>query len=618
MRLASLFCNHAVLQRDVPIPVWGWGAPRSRVRVALAGRSAETFAADDGKFLVYLPPMPAGGPYALEAVQVGGGRAEAQDVWIGEVWIASGQSNMQWMLAAGGESIDKTIPGVRMFTVPNTALPGRQTLAEAQWRIATPEASADFSAVAFHFARRLHEELKIPIGILNASWGGTRVEAWTSREALVQNPAMRAELLRFEASFFSGQLKGFLLDPGNQGIARGWARADLDDSAWPSMPLPSKWQAHNLLFSGALWFRLEVTLPPEWAGKDVLLRIGAVDKHDITYWNGEQVGATGAGLDETCWNKPREYRVPGRLVFAEKNVIAVRAFSFAYDGGMIGPANTMSVAPATGNASAIPLARSWRYAVEHDLGKANVLQPVAFGPGNPNTPAILFDNMIAPLVPYALRGAIWYQGESSVGNAAQYRELMTSIIRDWRRAWGQGDFPFLIVQLANFMPPCDHQPDSQWARLREAQLASMGETGVGLAVTIDIGEAADIHPRNKRDVGRRLAQWALHETYGHAFEPSGPLYTGMTIEGDRIRIHFRHTGAGLVAKGGPLKTFVIAGSERQFFAAEAFVDGSTVVVRHPDVVAPLAVRYAWADNPEGCNLYNEEGLPASPFRTDVW
>lgn len=637
MKLSRLFSNHAVLQRELPIPVWGWCTPGARVRVTLAGQAGETFAADDGKFLVRLPPLQAGGPHVLTAVQIGGEQVESADIWIGEVWLASGQSNMGWTLANCAEAVTAEIPGIRMFSVPNAALPGRQSQANGEWSVATPEKAPGFSAVAFHFARRLHDELKIPVGILNSSWGGTRIEAWHSREALVQNPAARADLLRYEATcygssgdspltinegsdaaVFAAKLKGFKEDPGNKGFGLGWARLDFDDADWPTMQLPSTWQRHNLMFSGSLWFRREVVLPQKWAGKELRLRIGAVDKHDVTYFNGEQIGATGVDFEENFWNKPREYTVPARLVKSGKNVIAVRAFSFVYEGGLIGPADAMSVSPVDDSVSAIPLSGDWRYAIEHNFGKAYVPQPAPYGPGNPNTPAILFDNMIAPLLPYALRGTIWYQGESNAENAAHYRDLMTGLIRDWRHAWGQGDFPFLIVQLANYMLTSMHQPESKWARLRESQLQALNEPGAGMAVAIDVGEANDIHPRNKRDVGRRLAQWALHDTYGLAPVPSGPLYSGMTIEGDRIRIQFRHIGGGLVARGGVLKTFVIAGSDRTFAAADARVEGRSIVVSNPEIAAPVAVRYAWADNPDGCNLYNADGLPASPFRTDVW
>jgi sialate O-acetylesterase len=496
----------------------------------------------------------------------------------------------------------------------------------AKWQVASPDTVGGFSAVAHFFARRLHEVLGVPVGVLNTSWGGTIVETWTSREGLIQNPDTRAWTERYEATCQAVNddaaepvppPPALPADPGNSGEAQGWAKPDLADNGWPQIELPRTWQAAGHRYSGIFWFRRAVDVPAAWAGRDLLLQIGAVDKQDITYWNGERVGATGTGFEQQHWNCPREYRVPGRLVRPGRNVIAVRAYSFVFDGGMIGPANRMLVVPAEGAGTPVKLSGAWRYAEERNFGL--VTPPVqAMGPGNPNSPYMLYDNMIAPLVPYALRGAIWYQGESNADAYATYRGMMTSLIRDWRHAWGQGDFPFLVVQLANYMQPGEYQDRSAWARLRDAQFETLSEPGTGLAVAIDIGEAIDIHPKNKRDVGERLAQWALTTTYGVPGVASGPLYDGMTIERDRIRLRFRHVGGGLVAAGGPLATFAIAGQNRLFSPAKAVIEGATVVVSHPDVPEPVAVRYAWADNPEGCNLRNREGLPASPFRTDRW
>ena len=348
-----------------------------------------------------------------------------------------------------------------------------------------------------------------------------------------------------------------------------------------------------------------------------MLDIGAVDKQDITYFNGEQVGATGKGFEQEHWNVHRSYQIPGRLVRPGRNVIAVRAYSFVFAGGLIGPSAAMQIARVAGSGTSIPLSGAWRFQVEHDFGL--VVPPVAVpGEGSSNSPHMLFDNMILPLLPYGIRGAIWYQGESNADAADKYRHLMVEMIRCWRHAWGQGDFPFIQVQLANYMAPAPFQPQSEWALLREAQFQATREPGVGMAVAIDIGEANDIHPKNKRDVGHRLSQWALAETYGRQIVPSGPLYSRMTIEGDRIRIYFDAAEGGLVAKSGALNTFVIAGEDRRFVEAVAVIDGATVVVRSGKVPEPMAVRYAWADNPEGCNLTNAEGLPASPFRTDTW
>lgn len=639
MKLPALFGDHAVVQRDIPIPVWGWAKPNAPVRASLGASTAMTVAGADGRFLLRLPPLPAGGPYELK-VAAAGESATARNVLVGEVWLASGQSNMQWTLADCGDLGKEAIreashPDLRMLTVQRVAQIGRASDVVGAWRVATPGSAPSFSAVGYYFALRLHREMGVPVGIIDVSWGGTIVEAWTSREALIRNPTTRPWMEGYEAEvnsldFWAG-LKGETTipgptsvyarycpaDPGNNGEAHGWARPDFQDADWQLMDLPSAWQKAGHEGSGILWFRRELDIPAAWAGKDLLLRLGAVDKQDITYWNGEKVGATGEGFEERHWNTLREYRVPGRFVRSGRNVVAVRAYSFVFQGGMIGPADQMQVALADGSGR-LPLAGNWRYRVERDFGVIQ-LPPLPEGPGNPNTPGILYDNLIAPLIPYGLRGAIWYQGESNVGNAHQYRQRLTDMIADWRRAWGQGDFPFLQVQLANYLGPAEHQTDSGWARLREAQLEVLEERATGMAVAIDVGEALDVHPKNKRDVGGRLAQWALAETYGRTIVPSGPLYAGMTIEGDRIRLRFAHAGKGLAARdGGELRTFFVAGQNRTFVKARAVVDGATVVVGNPDVKHPVAVRYAWADNPEGCNLVNDAGLPASPFRTDRW
>jgi sialate O-acetylesterase len=377
------------------------------------------------------------------------------------------------------------------------------------------------------------------------------------------------------------------------------------------------WQNFGHNYSGVFWFRKTIDVPAAWAGKPLSLRIGAVDKQDVTYFNGEKVGSTGKGVDVSCWNVQRDYQVPGHLVKAGLNVIAVRAYSFVFAGGMIGPAALMRVVPATGLGDALPLDGTWRYQMEHNLGLTQPpLQPQ--GPNNPHSPYILHDTMIAPLQPYAIRGAIWYQGESNAGRANEYRSLLTDMVRSWRSGWGQGDFPFIQVQLANFKAAQDYEPASSWALLREAQTGLLSEPNTGMAVAIDIGDAADIHPTNKLDVGHRLAQWALAKTYGKSIVPSGPMYRSMTIEGSKIRLYFDHIGAGLHCDGPALRTFVVAGVDRLFRTANAVIEGQTVVVSSAEVPEPVAVRYAWADNPEGCNLRNVEGLPASPFRTDAW
>lgn len=633
MKLSSLFCDHAVVQRDIAVPVWGWTKPLVQVKARLGGRAADSMSGTDGKFMIRLPPMPAGGPYDLEVTAAdGGGTFVARDIWVGEVWLASGQSNMEFTLSAlkGKANADELaqagIPRLRMINIPRVAYLGRQSDVEAGWQVSTPESARTFSAVAYYFAKRLGEELGVAVGIVNSSWGGTLVEPWTSREALVRHPDTSAWVTRYEANVhapaaWAGTTKlsisKYPADPGNEGEGKGWARCDCDEGEWAEIQLPRPWQSAGYHHSGVFWFRKTVDIPAAWAGRDLVLRTGAVDKQDITYFNGVKVGATGKAFEEQYWNRPREYQVPGRLVKAGHTMIAVRAYSFVFFGGMIGPADAMSLGPVGEGSPSMPLAGIWRCREEHDLGLVaaggNVL-----GPGNPNSPHILYDSMIAPLIPYGLRGAIWYQGESNLHNGAQYQRLLTDMIRCWRWDWGQGDFPFLIVQLANHLAAASYDDGSTWAILREAQMKTLAEPGTGLAVTIDIGDAADIHAPNKTDVGRRLAQWALATTYGQPVAASGPLYCKMVIEGSVIRLYFDHVGGGLVARGGTLKTFFMAGLNRLFHEATAVIDGRTVVVSCPEIPEPVAVRYAWADNPEGCNLYNVDGLPASPFRTDTW
>ena len=619
MKLASLFSDHAVLQREINVPVWGWTRPLTQVVVKVGPYTAQSLSGADGKFMVRLPSMKAGGPYELEvSCPDSDEKVVRQDIWIGEVWLASGQSNMEFKLADVGPEVD---PGLRMVNIPHLAHAGRQSDVAATWEVAGRMTSPTFSAVAFHFARQLQEALGVKIGIINSSWGGTIVETWTSRETLVRNDDVSDWVARYEAdthapAFWTDSAKGdretvLPRDPGNQGLEQGWAKANLDDLAWGSMKVPGTWKAQGHNYNGIFWFRKTIDIPAAWAGKELALALGAADKQDITYFNGHQVGATGSELDESHWNEQRIYRIPGHLVKAGKNVIASRVYSFIFDGGLIGPAAKMALALVGKEDQGIPLAGEWKYAIERNFGLITPPAPIA-GPGNPNSPYMLFDNMIAPLIPYALRGAIWYQGESNANRPEVYQRLMIDMIRDWRHVWGQGDFPFLSVQLANFIT------GDNWPLLREAQLQSLCESNTGMAVTIDIGNPLDVHPTNKLDVGKRLASWALSETYGKNVEASGPLYAGMVIEGSRIRLRFSHVQGGLVAKGGKLATFDIAGSDRKFVAADAVIDGDTVVVSSMDVKAPIAVRYAWKNDPEGCNLYNGAALPASPLRTDKW
>ncbi|HEY9250053.1 MAG TPA: sialate O-acetylesterase, partial [Rariglobus sp.] len=486
-------------------------------------------------------------------------------------------------------------------------------------------------AVAFIFARRLHLELGVPVGVVSSSWGGSIIQSWLSRPALALNPEVSGWLARYESLVWSedrwtqmespgpdGRVNGTPKDPGNTGIGRNWHRPDFSDSDWSLMSLPGTWQSAGHQHSGVYWFRRTVEIPRDWFGRELRLHFGGIDKQDVTYVNGVEVGRTGKDREDQYWNIPRVYTIPASAVTGRTLLIAVRVYSFVYDGGIIGADPSMHIGPAGGTAAGLPLAGEWRYRCEHDLGL--VTETNLMGHGERNSPHMLFDNMLQPLVPYALRGAIWYQGEGNASEAALYAGLMRDLVLDWRRQWGQPDLAFHLVQLPGFQSAKAHQPASHWAHLRESQTAALALPHVGIAVTIDLGDAGDIHPKNKVPVGERLAQSALARTYGRDLVPNGPLFETLTVEaGGSVRCRFQQAGAGLTTTDGqPPRLFFIAGEDRVFHPAAARIDGTTVVVNHPSVPHPAGVRYAWADNPEGCNLAGPSGLPASPFRSDRW
>ncbi|NLB69074.1 MAG: sialate O-acetylesterase [Lentisphaerae bacterium] len=629
MKLNPLFSNQAVFQRDIPVPVWGETKPCLQIRASIAGKSTRTVSNAEGFFILRLPPLPAGGPYTLritsndkkESVTV-------KDILVGEVWLCSGQSNMEFPVGSSLPDPDpQDCPSIRMITVPRIANIGRAASFDGNWIEATGDKIESFSAVGYYFARRIHAELDIPVGIIHSSWGGTLVEAWTSREALNRVPST-AQMVRdyeaaltYEKTWKNIDISGIIpKDTVNTGYKNKWHTTGFDDSGWETAELPGSFEkCLGRKTNGAFWFRKTVTIPKSWVGQKLIIHVGAADKHDVTYCNGYKVGATGTGVEENFWSVVRKYSIAASRVKTTQLSIAVRVWSFLHDGGLIGPAHEMFVARESKPDNRISLAGDWLYAIEKDLG---LIQPPQAGnllPGNPNSPYTLYDSMIAPLVPYAMRGALWYQGESNAGRAYEYMTLQNNMVADWRYRWGQGDFPFICVQLANFQRPEEYNGASDWAFLREAQLkTTLTCPNAGMATAIDIGEAYDIHPRNKLDVGRRMAQWALANTYNKNIVPNGPHFDRYEIEGNVIRIRFRDTGKGLTIKGSKLKTCFIAGSDRKFVPAEAVIENDTLLVSSPDVKSPQAVRYAWADNPENCNLYNKDGLPASPFRTDTW
>ena len=641
MQVSFVFQNQMVLQRDRPIPVWGRAAAGTRVSVSLEGRGAmaEACTGEDGRWMAKLPPQAAGGPFLLK-IWGGGNEVRFEDVRVGEVWIASGQSNMAMTVRecrhASREIAQADHPGIRMLTAARVAVVTRQeSLGGGTWQICSPGTVGGFSAAAYYFARELHRKLGVAIGVIDSSWGGTVAEAWTSREGLLADPGLKSYIERLDRFLGpEGQVErdasakarkkweaSIPADPGNLGRERKWHEPGFDDSDWKTMSLPTGWQDAGHDFSGVFWFRRELAIPPAWAGKDLELRMGACDKRDFTYFNGEFVGSLGMEDRPDAWCTPRVYTVPGRLVRAGRNVVSVRVFSNIYQGGMIGPATEMWAAPVAAASQAhISLAGDWRFRVERDFGKIVTAPPVQeYGDGNANTPSALFNGMIAPLVPYALRGFLWYQGESNVGRAAEYRSLFPVMIRDWRREWGEPSLPFYFVQLANYMAIKELPGESEWAKLREAQRFTLEVVPkTGMAVIIDIGEAGDIHPKNKQDVGCRLAACALAKDYGFPEHiGSSPLPVAAWARDGQVTLHFGHAASGLRGHGEKVIGFALAGADRVFRWAEALIEQpDRVRVSCPSVANPRWVRYAWADNPV-CNLYGGTGLPASPFEMAI-
>jgi len=635
LTLAALFTDEMVLQRGRPNPIWGFDRPGQIVTLTVEGPAttlapASATTSPEGSFRLTCPELPAGGPYRL---RVRGSRELViENVLVGEVWLASGQSNMEWKVAqaadASREIAEAKWPEIRMFTVGRQV--GREPLrlATGGWRASHPDTVHDFSAVGYFFARELYRELKVPIGIIDASWGGTRVEAWTSLPALkgvmdvdreleawsLSDDAVAPIKRQYDAALAAWERENLPADVGNLGERQGWSAADHDDGKWPSMRLPGAWQGRGMAFNGVVWFRKTVELPPAWAGHDLLLGLGAIDDFDHTYFNGTLVGAHPKGTPG-AYQIRRVYRVPAALVRPGKNMVAVRVFDHFGEGGLLGPSIEMYLETKGPAALRVPLAGAWRYAVEREipLVSGDVFQTCPAPPPvlvPQDAPGALFCGMIAPLVPFGLRGVIWYQGERNTEEHGHYASRFLAMIRDWRAHFGQGEIPFYFVQLPNFVA------SPAWAHLREAQADVLSEAATGLAVAIDIGEPNDIHPRNKQEVGRRLSLLALARTYGRRdLEDSGPMLERLEIREGKVHAHFARA-AGLRARGdGSLSGFTVAGADGVHHAARARVAGNTVELESPRVAAPLHVRYAWADNPDA-NLENAAGLPATPFRTD--
>jgi sialate O-acetylesterase len=503
----------------------------------------------------------------------------------------------------------------------------------ANWAVCSPTSIRPFSGTAYYFGRALQQELHVPIGLLHSSYGGTAAESWTSLDALnavplcgerahaqiTQYQEQPEALRRFPAERQAWEETYQVRPPPIAREAQGWQDPHLDSSTWKEVTLPATWEQLGFASGGVFWLRKEITLPAQAAGKAFMLKLlYMTEQYDTAFWNGYEIGHGGDQSPDFYFGQ-HPYLVPADQVHAGRNILTLRVASATEKVGVWTWGAKLEVpVPDPGSIDDRWLLRQ-ESAFAHLDAEALARRPKLSVIPARDVPASLFIGMIAPLIPFALRGAVWYQGESNAGRPSEYRQLLTVMIDDWRSRWGQGDFPFLIQQLVNNGSlPKDANQSANWALLREAQLQVADSIpNSGIAVGPDLGDRYTIHPINKQEVGRRLALVALEKYYRRAIESSGPRYAGMTIEGNAIRLTFTHA-QGLAAKDGPLQRFSIAGSDRIFAWAEAHVDGDAVVVSATHILRPVAVRYAWAENPEGCNLINGAGLPASPFRTDSW
>ncbi|MDB4883364.1 MAG: protein of unknown function acetylesterase [Gemmatimonadetes bacterium] len=620
LRLARIFGDEMVLQRQVTIPVWGWSTPGADVAVTLDRRARHATADRSGAWSLTFPALPAGGPHTL-LVRSGRDSIRFGDILVGDVWVASGQSNMEFPLSsaknAAVEIASANDSRIRHFKVPTTyATSPEPDLAGGTWASADPQHAGSFSAVAYFFARDLRKSVDVPIGIINTSWGGSRIEPWMSRAALGLDEARWAEAWRAQQSAqqqLASRLRAKVgeLPTVDAGLVDGrarWAEPALDDKSWAPLRVPGTWEEAGYEgLDGVAWYRTTLQLTADEAAHGLTLGLGTIDDEDITWVNGVEVGRTSG------WNVPRAYRVPSSALVAGSNVVAVRVHDTGGGGGIGGDSSTLFVDLAGAR-------RPWREPWRFKVGAA----VVQGDQGINQVSTVLYNKMVHPLLRFPIKGVLWYQGESNadrVEDAVAYAPLFAKLITSWRREWGVGDFPFLWVQLANYMAP-DSQPAarSAWATLRESQTSALALRNTAQAVIVDIGEANDIHPKNKQDVGARLALAARKVAYGQSVEYAGPTHRGHTVHGGRIVVQFDHVGGGLVnrASGDVVGGFAIAGADRHFVWADARIQGSTVVVSSSAVTTPVAVRYAWGNDPDRASLANREGLPTVPFRTDAW
>lgn len=616
IRMPLIFSDGMVLQRAKQIPIWGFADANESVEIHFNKQVKKTTADKNGKWTVNLSAEKAGGPFELTII--GKNKITIKNVLVGEVWICSGQSNMEFQVfkTMNGEKeiADANYPMIRHFGVAQD-LSGtpKDDLKQGKWEEANKKNVGNFTAVGYYFARKLYAELKIPIGIINTSWGGTNVETWTSREAFEKSPDFKAmiadvptlnvdSISKLYARKMKERVEKIQGNPVSSDNEDSFKELSFNDNSWGELNTPSLWENQPLGdLDGVVWMRKTITLTADDLKNKAVLSLAKIDDEDITYINGIEIGRN------TQYDLKRVYSVPGNVLKEGKNVIAVRIVDNSGGGGIYGEAQDLKLAIGS---KSIPLDGKWKFRV--------IVVKTALSPNS--YPSLLYNAMVNPLVPYGIQGVLWYQGEANVWRAAEYKKSFPLMINDWRTKFKQGNFPFYFVQLSTFDEfGGNSEKGSRWAELREAQSETLKVPNTGMAVTTDIGNAKDIHPTNKQDIGLRLAAIAMNNIYGKKQVHSGPTYKSQEIKGNQIVLTFDNIGSGLSTPNNvELKGFEIAGADKVFHSAKAIIRDNKVIVSSDQVQNPVAVHYGWADDDTAINLFNKEKFPVSPFRTDNW
>ncbi|EPR09355.1 sialate O-acetylesterase [Ruminiclostridium papyrosolvens] len=612
--LPRIISDGMVLQRNTDVKVWGWASAGEAVIVRFMGKVYHASANDSGEWFVKLESAEAGGPYDMvieseESIE----KITVKNILLGDVWLCSGQSNMEMKM----DSLKDTYPEeiarccndyIRHFCVPVKYDFERPEIdfEAGSWEAANPERVLDFTAAGYFFALKLFDKYRIPIGLINASLGGSPAEAWLSENALKEFPEHYESAKKLSNRDY---LDKVLRE--DEATTEAWYSAlNQDDkgienntASWQNIKVPSYWEDEGLgSFNGVVWFRKEIEIPCTLADKPARLVLGNIVDEDTVFINGIETGTTPNQYI------PRKYSIRKGLLKEGKNTILLRVVNTSGKGGFY---KEKPYQLEIGD-SIIDLIGEWQYVIG---AKRSPMPEPAFVQWRPLG---LYNGMIAPVTDYAIKGFIWYQGESNTKNPGEYENLLKALVSDWRQKWKMGNLPFLYVQLPNFMEASEIPMKSNWAELREAQRRVLSVPGTAMAIAIDLGEWNDIHPVNKKDVGTRLALAAMRTVYGDkTIVGYGPMYKSYRIDGNKIILSFTDTGSGLVVKKGERPgAFAIAGADRIFVRADAELTGNDVAVWSEKVSHPVYVRYAWADNPMDANLYNSEGLPASPFTTE--